>query len=183
MLPYAYEITKYDPADRDGKGRYTGGQDRVSDHGPPEAAYLRVVADFATETGVRQLAIREPQVTAFVHFGLEPPISGHGLAGLFPPDLAGYHDGAVVPVAVAVELVRAMLRENGAWCRLEAEDQLTVMLLCLSRGRGDLSGLRFLSHWGGVPTGLLLVADKTGMGRSGWSAQALIRSRPAGQGG
>lgn len=126
MLPYAYEVTKYDPAGRDGKGRYTGAQDLVSDHGPLEAAYLRAVADFAAETGVRQLAIREPQVTASVHFGLEPPISGHGLAGLFPPDLAGYHDGAVVPVAVAVELVRAMLRENGAWCRLEAEDQLTV---------------------------------------------------------
>lgn len=97
----------------------------MSDHGPVEAAYLQAVADFA-ETGVRQLAIREPQVAAgFVHFGLEPAIGGHGLAGLFPPDLAGYHDGAV-PVVAAVELVRAMLRENGAWCRLEAEGQLTV---------------------------------------------------------
>ena len=78
------------------------------------------------ETGVSQLAIREPQVAASVHFGLEPPIAGHGLAGLFPPDLTGYHDGAVVPVPVAVKLVRAMLRDNGAWCRLEAEGQLTV---------------------------------------------------------
>jgi small subunit ribosomal protein S1 len=126
MLPYTYEVTKYDPADRDGKGRHTGARDLMSDHGPLEAAYLRAVADFAAETGVRQLAIREPQVAAFVHFGLEPAIAGHGLAGLFPPDLAGYHDGAVVPVAVAVKLVRAMLRDNGAWCRLEAEEQLTV---------------------------------------------------------
>jgi small subunit ribosomal protein S1 len=126
MLPYAYEVTKYDPADRDGQGRYAGAQDRVSDHGPVEAAYLQAVADFAAATGVRQLAIREPQVAAFVHFGLEPAIGGHGLAGLFPPDLAGYHDGAVVPVPVVLELVRAMLRENGAWCRLEVEGQLTV---------------------------------------------------------
>jgi hypothetical protein len=126
MLPYAYEVTKYDPADRDDKGRYTGAQNQVSDHGPAEAAYLQAVADFAAETGVRQLAIREPQVAGFVHFGLEPAIDGHGLAALFPPDLAGYHDGAVVPVVVALELVRAMLRENGAWCRLEAEGQLTV---------------------------------------------------------
>ena len=63
------------------------------------------------------LAIREPQVTAYPHFGLEPAIGGHGLAGLFPPDLAGYHDGAMVPVAAAVELVRAMLREIPACCQ------------------------------------------------------------------
>jgi hypothetical protein len=72
MLPYAYEVTKYDPADRDDKGRYTGTQNQVSDHGPVEAAYLQAVADFAAETGVRQLAIREPQVAAFVHLGLFP---------------------------------------------------------------------------------------------------------------
>jgi small subunit ribosomal protein S1 len=126
VLPYTYEVTKYDPAGRDSKGHYTGARDLVSDHGPLEAAYLRAVADFAAETGIGQLAIREPQITASVHFGLEPAIDGHGLAGLFPPDLTGYYDGAVVPVAVAVELVRAMLRDNGAWCRLEAEGQLTV---------------------------------------------------------
>ena len=51
MLPYAYEITKYDPAGRDGKGRYAGAQDRVSDHGPVEAAYLQAVADFAAAPG------------------------------------------------------------------------------------------------------------------------------------
>src|SRR5713226_9614156 len=55
------------------------------------------------------------------------------------------------------------------------------MLLCLSRGLGDLSGLQF---WGcGVVfrPGYCWVADKTGMGRSGWSAQALIRSRDSPQ--
>ncbi|MFF9851010.1 hypothetical protein [Streptomyces litmocidini] len=63
---------------------------------------------------------------SFVHFGLEPPVEGHGLGGLFPPDLTGYHDGAEVSLPVALELVRAMLRDHGAWCRLEAGDVFTV---------------------------------------------------------
>src|ERR1700689_4446861 len=53
------------------------------------------------------------------------------------------------------------------------------MLLCLSRGLDDISVTAFL---GGVRTGYCWFADKTGMGRSRWSAQALMRSRPAGQG-
>ena len=36
---------------------------------------------------------------------------------------------------------------------------------------------------GGVPAVYCWFADKTGMGRSRWSAQTLMRSRPAGQGG
>ncbi|MFI1279284.1 RNA-binding protein [Streptomyces sp. NPDC020858] len=52
--------------------------------------------------------------------------SGHGLGGLFPPDLAGCHDRAEVSLPVALELVRAMLRDQGAWCRLEAGDVFTV---------------------------------------------------------
>ncbi|MFG1942173.1 RNA-binding protein [Nonomuraea sp. NPDC048826] len=97
-----------------------------SDHGPVEDAYLASVAAFAEETGITHLTIREPGMTGFVHFGAAPPIEGHGLTRLFPPDLTGYHDGAQVPLPVALELVRAMLRENGAWCRLEAEDQFFV---------------------------------------------------------
>ncbi|MGW4791428.1 RNA-binding protein [Nonomuraea sp. NPDC004297] len=97
-----------------------------SDHGPVEAAYLASVAAFAEESGSTHLAIRDPGVTGFVSFGTESPIDGHGLAGLFPPDLTGYHDGAQVPMSVALELVRAMLRGNGAWCRLEAEDRFFV---------------------------------------------------------
>ncbi|MFI8454576.1 S1 RNA-binding domain-containing protein [Kitasatospora sp. NPDC085464] len=127
MLPYVYQVTKYDPADRDQRGSYTGAEEAVSDHGPVEAAYLAAVAAFAEDTGVRQLAVREPQVApGFVHFGLEPAIEGGGLAGLFPPDLTGYHDGATVPLTVGLELVRAMLRDNGAWCRLEVEDTFAV---------------------------------------------------------
>ncbi|WP_405456898.1 RNA-binding protein [Streptomyces sp. NBC_00101] len=123
---FAYRITKYDPADRDGHGRYNGTEDTVSDHGPVEAAYLEAIAAFARDSGTRRLEIREPELACQVNFGLEAPVDGHGLAGLFPPDLTGYHDGAEVPVPVALELVRAMLRDNGAWCRLEWRDTFTV---------------------------------------------------------
>ncbi|MCB5166480.1 RNA-binding protein [Streptomyces bambusae] len=123
---FVHRITKYDPADRDERGRYTGTEDTVSDHGPVEAAYLAAVGSFAAAAGIDRLEIREPAVAAFVHFGAGPAADGHGLAGLFPPDLTGYHDGAEVSLPVALELVRVMLRDQGAWCRLEAEDTFTV---------------------------------------------------------
>ncbi|KJS58641.1 hypothetical protein [Streptomyces rubellomurinus] len=126
QLPYVYQVTKYDPADRDERGRYTGSEDTVSDHGEVEAAYLRAVAAFAGETGVERLAVREPQVPSFAHFGLEPPVDGFGLDGLFPAGPAGFHDGAEVPLDIGLELVRAMLRDNGAWCRLEVEGAFAV---------------------------------------------------------
>ncbi|MCF4136691.1 hypothetical protein L1856_07135 [Streptomyces sp. Tue 6430] len=125
-MPYVYRVTKYDPADRDQHGHYTGTEPATSDHGLVEAAYLQAVAAFAEDTGVDQLAIREPQLGGFVHFGLEPPVDGYGLAGLFPAGPAGFRDGALVPIDVSLELVRAMLRDNGAWCRLEAEGAFTV---------------------------------------------------------
>ncbi|MEU0677346.1 RNA-binding protein [Streptomyces sp. NPDC006172] len=123
---FVHRITKYDPADRDARGHYTGAEDTVSDHGPVEAAYLAAIAAFAEASGIDRLEIREPAVTGFVHFGVEPPVDGHGLGGLFPPDLTGYHDGAEISLPVALELVRAMLRDQGAWCRLEAGDVFTV---------------------------------------------------------
>lgn len=126
MLPYVYRITKYDPAERDESGHYAGTEVTTSDHGPVEAAYLQAVAAFVADAGIEHLAIREPEATGFVHFGAEPAVPGHGLAGIFPPDLTGYHDGAEVTVDVGLELVRAMLRDNGAWCRLEVEDTFAV---------------------------------------------------------
>ncbi|WP_328551133.1 RNA-binding protein [Streptomyces sp. NBC_00358] len=123
---FAHRITKYNPADRDECGHYNGAEATVSDHGPVEAAYLEAIAAFAQESGIDRLEIRDPGVTGFVNFGLEAPADGHGLAGLFPPDLTGYHDGAEISVPVALELVRAMLRDQGAWCRLEQQDRFTV---------------------------------------------------------
>ncbi|MEE1830500.1 RNA-binding protein [Streptomyces sp. SP17KL33] len=123
---FVHRITKYDPADRDEHGHYTGAEDTASDHGPVEAAYLAAIAAFAVASDIDRLEIREPAVTGFVHFGVEPPVEGHGLGGLFPPDLTGYHDGAEVSLPVALELVRAMLRDQGAWCRLEVGDVFSV---------------------------------------------------------
>ncbi|MFJ4343377.1 RNA-binding protein [Streptomyces sp. NPDC088915] len=76
--------------------------------------------------GIDRLEIREPYVTGFVHFGARPVVEGHGLSGLFPAGLTGYHDGAEVCLEVALEPVRVMLREQGAWCRLEAGDVFAV---------------------------------------------------------
>lgn len=135
MLAYVYRVTKYDPADRDEHGHYTGPEDSDSDHGEVEAAYLQAVAAFAADTGVTHLAIREPGVPSLAHFGAEPPVDGFGLDGLFPSALnastdpvlpPGFHDGAQVPLHTGLELVRVMLRDNGAWCRLEAEGVFAV---------------------------------------------------------
>ncbi|SCE17246.1 small subunit ribosomal protein S1 [Streptomyces sp. DvalAA-14] len=126
QLPYVYRVTKYDPADRDERGYYVGSEDVFSDHGEVEAAYLQAVAAFAGDTGIDHLAVREPQVPSFAHFGVEPAVDGFGLDGLFPDGLAGFHDGARVPLPIGLELVRAMLRDNGAWCRLETETTFAV---------------------------------------------------------
>ncbi|MGW6872838.1 RNA-binding protein [Streptomyces xanthophaeus] len=126
MPSFVHRITKYDPADRDERGHYNGPEDTTCDHGPVEAAYLAAIAAFAGATGIERLEIREPAVSGPVNFGLEPTIEGDGLAGLFPAGPDGYHDGAEVSLPVALELVRAMLRDNGAWCRLEAGDAFTV---------------------------------------------------------
>ncbi|MFE7897077.1 RNA-binding protein [Streptomyces sp. NPDC057424] len=126
QLPHVYRVTKYDPADRDEHGYYAGSQGEFSDHGEVEAAYLQAVAAFAGDTGVDHLAVREPQVPSFVGFGVEPPVDGFGLNGLFPAGPIGFHDGAEVPLGIGLELVRAMLRDNGAWCRLEVEGTFAV---------------------------------------------------------
>ncbi|MFF2518128.1 RNA-binding protein [Streptomyces sp. NPDC058086] len=126
QLPYVYCVTKYDPADRDEHGHYTGTEDTISDHGEIEAAYLQTIDAFAVETGIDRLAVREPQVPSLAHFGLERPLEDFGLDGLLPTGLAGFHDGAEVTLDIGLELVRRMLRDNGAWCRLEAEGTFAV---------------------------------------------------------
>ncbi|MFB6550762.1 hypothetical protein [Streptomyces sp. NPDC056405] len=78
-----------------------------------------------------RLEIRGPEVTGFVNSGLEAPVVGHGLAGLFPPDLTGYYDGAEVSVSVALELVRTMTQaaDEEFWERVRAELTAPQMLL------------------------------------------------------
>ena len=91
-----------------------------------EERYLNAVTAFAADAGVTTLSIREPAVAGLVNFGVEPNIEGHGLAGLLPEGLAGYYDGAPVSLDVARQLVRAMLRDTGAWCRLETTDHFWI---------------------------------------------------------
>lgn len=122
MLPYVYQVTKYNRADRDEQVRYTGVAD---DHGTAETAYLEAVAAFAADTGIQRLSIREPALS-HIRFGLEPPVPGHGLIGLFPEDLSGFHDGAEVSIEVGLELVRTMLRDSGASCQLEVQSRFFV---------------------------------------------------------
>ncbi|MFI9615658.1 hypothetical protein ACIHCM_28940 [Streptomyces sp. NPDC052023] len=106
MLPYVHRVTKYDPADRDEHDRYTGAEETVSDHGQVEDAYLQAIEAFALDTGIDHLAVREPQVPSLAHFGMERPLDDFGLNGLFPTGVAGFYDGAKVPLAVGLELVR-----------------------------------------------------------------------------
>ncbi|MGR4852071.1 hypothetical protein [Streptomyces sp. LARHCF252] len=117
MLTYVYRVTKYDPADRDGRGRYTGPEDTVSGHGAVEGGLSTAVAAFAADTGIDHLVVREPQVPSLSHFGVKPPVDGIGLARLFPSGQAAFHDGARIPLDIVLELVRVMLRDSGAWCR------------------------------------------------------------------
>ncbi|MHB9853258.1 S1 RNA-binding domain-containing protein [Streptomyces krungchingensis] len=126
MPSFVHRITKYDPADRDEHGSYSGSEDTVSDHGPVEAAYLEAVAAFASATGVDRLAVREPATAGLVRFGREPAVDGHGPAGIFPFDLSEFHDGAEISLRAGLELVRAMLRDHGVWCRLEVEGVFAV---------------------------------------------------------
>ncbi|MFB7213013.1 hypothetical protein [Streptomyces sp. NPDC056255] len=85
-----------------------------------------------------QLAVREPQIGGFAHFGLEPPVGGHGLAGLFPNSLAKLHDGAPVSFNIlTVEITDSRLvrrksvgnaRPTRAGAREDDEDSVGLRL-------------------------------------------------------
>ncbi|WP_405772801.1 hypothetical protein [Streptomyces sp. NBC_00080] len=66
---FTHRITKYDPADRDEHGHYTGAEEAVSDHGPVEAAYLAAIAAFAEDSGIDRLEIREPAERSRLQIG------------------------------------------------------------------------------------------------------------------
>lgn len=54
-----------------------------------------------------------------MHFGSGEAEDDHGLGALF---LHGLHGGAEVQLATVLGLVRIMLRDSGAWRRLDADD-------------------------------------------------------------
>lgn len=126
MLTSVYRLSQYDPAHRDELGCCRGPLEPVSDQGEREAAYLRAVEVLAADAGVEWLHVREPAIPSGVHFGAAPLVEGFGLDELIPGGVRGFHDGAVVSLGTALELVRVMLREQGAWCRLEVEGEFAV---------------------------------------------------------
>ena len=82
------------------------------------AACAAAVAGFALDAGAAELTVDNPMAEGFHSFSAPLAWRGHGLAGLFPADLSGFHDGASVPLATGLGLVRAMVLREGAWCRL-----------------------------------------------------------------
>ncbi|MFC9246784.1 hypothetical protein ACFT7S_23160 [Streptomyces sp. NPDC057136] len=96
--PTSTDVTKYGPVGRD-------------DHGRIETACLQAIAVCAADTGIHHLAVREPQVPS------PAPVAIQNGPAVF-------HDGAQVPLDTALKLVRLMLRDTGAWCRLEVDADL-----------------------------------------------------------
>lgn len=110
-LPFAWRVTRYDPAGRDAKGAYLSrswtsigdvGKDyggielTLGEYERVEAAYVQTFAAFATESGVETLVLREVD---------------------FAPDWVDT-DGTV-DLGGARRLLQAMLREEAS-CKLEA---------------------------------------------------------------
>ncbi|MER5862043.1 S1 RNA-binding domain-containing protein [Kitasatospora sp. NPDC002040] len=89
------------------------------------AAAVSLVAASAEAAGVHRLVIDNPMLEGFFSYGARGG-AGRMLSGLFPDRLAGCHDGAVVPLATGLELVRIMLVREGSWCRLRSDSGFSV---------------------------------------------------------
>jgi small subunit ribosomal protein S1 len=120
-VSFAYRITRYDPEDRDEHGHYAGTEPDESDHGPVEDAYVAAVALLLDTVGVTSLVVDGAERGGRSRTGMPGPEPDPGIPAHFGVDGRGFHDGAQVPVDVALDLVRTMLREDGGpWCRLLA---------------------------------------------------------------
>lgn len=73
---------------------------------------------FALDAGLTHLTVDNPVKNGFFSYSVRSGRGHHGLDGLFPYDLSGYHDGATVYLGTAMGLVRAMVLREGTWCRL-----------------------------------------------------------------
>ncbi len=126
MAPYVHRLTTpYHPAALNTASEY--GSSLVPYHSQERfaAACVAAVAGFALDAGVERLTVDNPMAHGFFSFSARAGRGGHGLAGLFPFDHGGYtdyHDGAQVPLATALGLVRAMVLRDGTWCRLHTDD-------------------------------------------------------------
>ncbi|MGI5171735.1 S1 RNA-binding domain-containing protein [Spirillospora sp. CA-253888] len=80
--------------------------------------WAAAVIGFALDAELTHLTIDNPVKTGFFSYSVRSGRGHHGLDGLFPYDLSGYHDGASVRLGTAMGLVRAMVLRDGTWCRL-----------------------------------------------------------------
>ncbi|MFI1283856.1 S1 RNA-binding domain-containing protein [Streptomyces sp. NPDC020858] len=121
MTSFVYRLTPGDPA---AWGAVAGGDGTALSYRARErvaAACATAAAGFARDAGAGHLVIDNPMLQGFYSFSEHQARSQPGLDGLFPADWSGYHDGARVPLDTALGLLRAMVRREGAWCRLYAE--------------------------------------------------------------
>ncbi|MER5326771.1 hypothetical protein [Streptosporangium roseum] len=138
MLDYRFRVTKYDPRLRNESGAFIGDDwTCISEIGQVfdgqvltreryeqvEAAYLKAVELFAQESGITELAVRTPLFGR--DFAPGPLLPGYGPAtsGLLSEE---FYDGRQVSLPEGLELVQAMLRGDGVWCRLEAEGRFSA---------------------------------------------------------
>ena len=117
MASFVYRITPYDPAEREAADHdrtavQYDSRERVA------AACVAAAAGFALDAGADHLTVDNPMLEGFFSFSVRRRGGGHGLSGLFPYGLAGYHDGAGIPLATGLGLLRAMVLRDGTWCRL-----------------------------------------------------------------
>ncbi|MFF8772463.1 S1 RNA-binding domain-containing protein [Kitasatospora sp. NPDC015120] len=116
-----YRLTPHDPAGFEaaaGGGRPSlayESRERVA------AACVAAVAGFALDAAVEEVTIDNPMTEGFFSFSVHAGSGGHGLSGLFPYGGVGFHDGARVPLATGLGLLRAMVLREGAWCRLQGD--------------------------------------------------------------
>lgn len=126
MAPFVYRITPYDPADLDAAADEGSTLIAYDSRERVAAACVAAVAGFALDAAVEQVTIDNPMAEGFFSFSVRAGSGGHGLSGLFPYDSVGFHDGARVPLATGLGLLRAMVLREGAWCRLLADNGFFV---------------------------------------------------------
>ncbi|MEU4095744.1 S1 RNA-binding domain-containing protein [Streptomyces sp. NPDC026673] len=121
-----HRLTPYDPGDGAGEPGPCDTRIPFCSRETAAMACAAAVADFAQAAGVSRLTIDNPMTEGFFSFSVRKGRGTGGLDGLFPHDLDGYHDGARVPLATGLALVRTMVLRHGPWCRLHADNGFFV---------------------------------------------------------
>ncbi|HSA53639.1 MAG TPA: S1 RNA-binding domain-containing protein [Yinghuangia sp.] len=115
MAPFVYRLRAVAADAEGGDGRTT-----LAYNTRESAANMWAAAaiGFALDAGLTHLTIDNPVKNGFFSYSVRSGRGHHGLDGLFPYDLSGYHDGATIHLGTTMGLVRAMVLREGTWCRL-----------------------------------------------------------------